>query len=223
MSDASQPPHLPSRVAVPARPATNTPLSPLNEAHYHLWREVVAARRPAQRAARVAHASAVTILLIGAAGIVVGVAYPSVWGSLVVAGICTVGVVEYVGARRLRRAEPSAAILLGVNQLAFLGLITLYCIVRLASFSPVAAQAALGMSSLQTSLNQLPDVQADLQRQWDAWVPVIAYGFYSLIIALSLAYQGGLAVYYFTRRKYLLAFRRDTPAWIERLLAALEP
>ena len=195
----------------------------MNEAHYRLWREVVAARRPAQRAARVARSSAVTILLIGAGGIVVAVAYPSLWGSLVVAGVCIVGAVEYVGARRLRRGEPSAAILLGVNQLAFLGLITVYCVVRLASFSPVAAQAALGMSSLQTSLNRLPDVQADIQRQLDAWVPVIAYGFYSLIIALSLAYQGGLALYYFTRRKYLLALRRDTPPWIERLLAALEP
>jgi hypothetical protein len=42
------------------------------------------------------------------------------------------------------------------------------------------------------------------------------------VILLSAGFQGGLAVYYFTRKKHLEALQRSTPAWVQRLFAELE-
>jgi hypothetical protein len=39
-------------------------------------------------------------------------------------------------------------------------------------------------------------------------------GFYGTVIALSLVFQGGNAIYYFTRRKCVVAYLQQTPQWV---------
>ncbi len=52
-----------------------------------------------------------------------------------------------------------------------------------------------------------------------AVAPLVIYGFYGLVIVLSAAFQGGLAAYYFTRRRPLEAFNLQTPDWVRQVLA----
>jgi hypothetical protein len=37
---------------------------------------------------------------------------------------------------------------------------------------------------------------------------------YGSVIALSALFQGANALYYFSRRKYVEAYVRDTPVWV---------
>jgi len=138
-----------------------------------------------------------------------------------VVGICTIGVFEYIGARRMRRADVSAAALLGRNQLVFLGLIVMYCVIQMVMFSTAAAQGELLSADLRSELSQLQGTGVDLENEMRAWGPPVAYGFYSLIIFLSLCFQGGLSLYYFTRQRHLQAAAAATPPWVQRLFSEL--
>jgi len=212
------------RPAAPAaRPAIlREAAGPLSEVDFDLLRQAAAARGPVRRAARTARTSAITILAVGALGVPLLAVSPSWLGLLMVLGIAAVGVVEYVGARRMRRGEPTAAVFLARNQVAFMGLIVAYCLIRMLTFSPAQARVGLLSSELQSELSQLPGFEQDIDRQLQSWAPLVTYGFYALVIVLSLAAQGGLALYYFTRRRHLEALEHDTPAWIRRLFRELD-
>lgn len=207
----------------PARPlpAGQTP-SPLTEAHFKLLRQAVAARKPVHNAARTARGSATTILVIGVASIPIAVLYPSWLGTAVVAGICTVGVIEYIGAQRMRRGDPAAAVFLGRNQLAFLAVIVAYCLIQMLTYSPAQTRSALDSAELQPAFEQMPELRQQLDGMIQSFAPIATYGFYSLVIVISIAAQGGLAVYYFTRRRHLEALQHSTPPWIRRLFDELK-
>lgn len=198
-----------ARAIPPAQPA-----SPLTEAHFALLREMAAARQPVRKAARKARVSAITTLAIGALGLPLTLFFPG-WLSFAMAvGICTIGAIEYVGARRLRAGQPTAAGFLGRNQLAFLGLIVAYCLIQMLTFSNADT---LVSPELRSQLAQLPGLEQDITH----WAPIVTYGFYSIVIVLSIAAQGGLALYYFTRRPYLETLQRTTPPWVQRLFTEL--
>lgn len=206
-----------------ARPLTPAePVSPLSEARFHALRAAVAARRPVQRAARTARGSAMSMLVIAAASVPLVVLYPSWLGAAVVTGIGILGVLEYMGARRMRRADLSAARFLGCNQLAFLLLIVGYCSVQMLTFSKTELSAQWKSSDVQTQLAQLPELQADVEREIERWAPTVTYAFYGLVMTLSIAVQGGMSVYYFTRRRHLRAAAEQTPAWAQRIFGLLE-
>jgi hypothetical protein len=201
-----------------ARPLPTGPVpSPLTEAHFQLLRQAAAARLPVRSAARTARGSAVTILVIGVASIPLAVLYPSWLGTAVVGGICTIGVIEYIGAKRMRRGDPAAAVFLGRNQLAFLAVIVVYCLIQILTFSPAQLHSSLGSAELDSALSQMPEVR----QQMDSLAPLATYGFYSLVIVVSIVAQGGLALYYFTRRRHLEALQRSTPSWVQRLFNEL--
>lgn len=167
-------------------------------------------RRPIRAAASKARFSAVTTLIIGLLGLPFMVLSFS-WSSMAITlGVCVIGAIEYVGYRRLRLGLPSAANFLACNQLAFLGLISAYCVFQMLTFSTAELDAAIG-SQTPPEVSQLVGSLA----------PLVTVGFYSLVIVMSIVFQGGLAMYYFTRRKYLRAYEQDTPAWACQLLATL--
>jgi hypothetical protein len=217
MSLSGEKPWIPAKLpAARPLPAGPTP-SPLTEDHYQLLRRAVAARQPVRSAARTARGSAITILVVGVGSIPLAVLYPSWLGTAVVAAICTIGVIEYIGARRIQRGDPAAAVFLGRNQLAFLAVITAYCLVQMLTFSPAQLHSSLGSADLDSALSQMPE----LRQQMDSLAPLATYGFYSVVIVVSVAAQGGLALYYFTRRRHLEALQQSTPPWVQRLFSEL--
>jgi len=210
-------------VAEPERRAPfETADPPLTERHYAEVRQAVRARRRVKGAARTALFSGAVTLAIGLLAAPFALIWPSASGVIVVVGVCAVGAVELVGYGRMRRAEPSAARFLGLNQLALLGVVTLYCVMQMAAFSPQEAQAAAMSPEVRSQLSAVPEMARSIDNLVLQWAPIVTYGFYSLVIGLSVCSQGGMALYYFTRRKHIERFNRATPEWIRRLFVEMK-
>lgn len=130
-------------------------------------------------------------------------------GFVLVVGMAAVAYGEFAGRRALLRFEPSAATRLGWNQLALLGLIVAYCVWMtlsgLASEGPFSAEMAAK-----------PELQEVLgpAEAFDQTYRLVLVGFYAVVVALSAIFQGGNAWYYFSRRRHLVAFARQTPDWV---------
>jgi hypothetical protein len=211
----------PAAVSPATARAVGAAAAPLDESHFAEIRQAVVSRKAVRAAARTALGSAVTTLFIGASALPFTLIWPSASSLMVTAGICAVGVVEFYGYRRMRRAEPSAAAYLAKNQLAFLGLILFYCLVQAATFTTEDAKAAAISPEARAQLAAMPDMARSIDGLIDRWAPLLTYGFYSLVAVLSICCQGGMALYYFTRRRHIEAFNRRTPAWIRRLFVEM--
>ena len=208
---AVPPPLPPMESKAPARQA------PLEETDFLLIRQAAFRRKAVKNAARTASASAATTLVIVFAAVPLLIFWPSWSGVMVVAGLSVIGAVEFRFSRRMRRADPAAARVLGFNQLALLGLIALYCVIQMALFSPEQAKDAAFSPEVRSQLASVPGMEQDIYGLIERWAPLMIYGFYGLIIVLSVFFQGGMALYYFTRKHHLEAFNKQTPPWIRRL------
>ena len=104
----------------------------------------------------------------------------------------------------------------GPNQLLFVLVIIAYCVYQMATFSPDA------MYSSPETREMLAQAAGDLQQAIEAALPLFYYAVYGLVMLLSAVCQGGLALYYVTRRRYVDLFNRETPAWIVRIMAEVE-
>jgi hypothetical protein len=196
--------------------------SPIGEREWGLVREAAVRRRKVKRAARTARGSAIVTLVIGLLALPFVVVSPSFSGLVVVAGILVVGVREWKGYGKMRRAESGAASYLGWNQVALVGVITFYCLFQMASFSPEEVKSAALSPEVRSQLAAMPGMAADIDRMIERWAPYAVYGFYSLVILVSVLAQGMTAVYYFSRRKYVETFNRQTPEWVRRVFVEVE-
>jgi len=131
---------------------------PLTEAQYDEVRQAVRARRRVKGAARTALLSGAITLAIGVLAAPFVAVWPSASGALIVLGVSAAGAVELVASQRMRRAEPSAARLLGANQLALLGVVALYCVIQMAAFSPEEVRAAALSPEVQAQLSAVPEM-----------------------------------------------------------------
>jgi len=196
--------------------------SPIGEREWGLVREAAVRRRKVKRAARVALASAITTLAIGVAALPFVLVSPSFSGLVVVAGILVVGVREWKGYGKMRRAEAGAPAYLGWNQVALFGVITFYCLFEMASFSTEEVKSAAISPEVRAQLASMPALAADMDRLIERWAPYAVYGFYSLVILVSALAQGAMALYYFSRRKALETFNRQTPEWVRQIFREVE-
>ena len=197
--------------------------SPLDESQFALVQEAARAYKPIKRTAYIALGSAITTLVIGTSAVAFTLFWPSFSSAMITVGICAVGAAEFAGHRKMRQADLSAARWLGKNQLAFIGLIVLYCAIQMLTFSAEEIRAAALSPEFRAQLGAMPDMEREIDRNIEQWAPLVTYGFYSLVIVLSVLFQGGLALYYFTRQKFLDAFQRGTPPWVRRLLVECTP
>jgi hypothetical protein len=196
----------PTPVPAPA-PLTPEQLQELSQAKQR-WRKV-------QRAVRFARFSAWTMALIAAGALLVGIfdRTSAVMG-LLLAGVT---VNEFVGGSKLSRAQLSGPMLLGWNQLLLLGVIGGYCfyMIFLSTPGPLVSDPRV-MEVLQDPL-----MRDQLEAQLGPGIldlfdkPDTAYTlFYTVVAAGSLLMQGLTALYYFSRRKVLMAYLNATPAWV---------
>ena len=137
----------------------------------------------------------------------------SMFGFVTTAALCFVAGIEFRGRKRLLQFDPSAAAILGWNQLTLLALIVGYCgwsiYTSFYGANSVTAQLQ-AFSEIEPALNgSSAGVEILVQR-----VVVVLYG---SVIVLSIVVQGLSALYYFTRRRYIDAYLTETPAWIREL------
>lgn len=196
---------------VPAsdQPFTDQPFTdpPLTELHH---RAIVAATEraePIRRAARVASFNAWTSAILAALS--APFALFSVAGFLVFAVLAVVAWNEFRGRRQLLEFNPAGATTLGWNQLGLLGMIVVYCAWALYS-------NLWGGGSIEAQLRANPQLASTIEsvQGFDAMFRTIVVALYGTVIALSVLFQGANALYYFSRRKYVEAYVRETPAWV---------
>ena len=186
---------------------TPTSNPPLVESHHQ---ELTAAARrgaPIRRAARVASFNAWSSAIFAALS--APFALFSLAGLLVFAALAAVAWNEFRGRRRLLDFDPAGPSILGWNQLGLLAMIAVYCLWALYS-------NLWGGGSMEAQLRTNPQLSAAIgsMQGFDDLYRTIVILLYGSVIALSIVFQGANALYYFSRRKYVEAYLRETPAWV---------
>jgi hypothetical protein len=139
----------------------------------------------------------------------------SISGLATTVGLTFVAANEFRGRRRLLQFEPSAAAILGWNQLILLAMIVGYSAFSIYTnlYGPNSFTAQLqAYSELDSALSSLDGV--------DTLVRHIVVVIYGTVIAISIVSQGLTALYYFTRRKHIEVYLAETPQWIRELQRA---
>ena len=111
--------------------------------------------------------------------------------------------VEIRGAGQLRRLDESAPRRLGINQILLGMLLAVYAIWKIYEYlhgpSPYAA---------------LSQADPKVGKRFEDMFTSMAVAFYGCLIMFAIVAQGGAALFYFTREKYLREYRQRIPAWI---------
>ncbi|MGD9636031.1 MAG: hypothetical protein AB7G28_25405 [Pirellulales bacterium] len=191
-------------IAPVVMPPTDPPLS---ASHHQALAAASGRAEPIRRACRVATFNAWTTAVLAALS--APFALFSLAGLAVFAGLAAVAWNEFRGRERLRQFDPAGASILGWNQLGLLALITVYCLWAIYS-------NLWGSESIDAQLRANPELKAAFGSLdgLSQMVEPIVLAFYGLVIALSTLFQGGNALYYFTRRKYVETYVRETPEWV---------
>ncbi len=200
----------PATFAAPA--PVPAPLSPQQ------LEEVTQARqrwRKVQRSVAVATFSAWTMAVIAAGALLIGIfdTTSAVMG-LLLAGVA---VNEFIGASKLRRAQLAGPMLLGWNQMLLLAVIGGYCFYQIFMVTP----APLVSDPRLLEMMEDPALREQLRGQLGPGLmdlidkPDTTYRlFYMVVIVGSLLMQGLTALYYFSRRRVVMAYLNATPAWV---------
>lgn len=186
---------------------------PLSDLHHRALADARDRAEPVRRAVRVATFNAWTTAVL--AGLSAPFAVFSAAGLAIFVGLSLVAWNEFRGRRRLQQFDPAGATILGWNQVGLLALITIYCLWAVYS-------NLWGSESIDAQLRANPELKAAIGSLdgMSQLVQPIVLAFYGLVIALSALFQGGNALYYFTRRKYVEKYVRETPEWATDLLRA---
>lgn len=123
-----------------------------------------------------------------------------------------VAYVELTGANRLKRTDPKAARTLGFNQLALAGILIVYAIWSLYS--------ELKYGGIAASLNTVDPEAARMLKPYEGLVRQLTILVYGSLVLVAILAQGGTALYYFTRVKYIQAYLSQTPPWIIQMQQA---
>lgn len=180
---------------------------PLTQQHHQQLAIANKRARQIRNAAQVASFNGWTIAILAALS--APFALFGVAGLLVTAGLAVVAYNEFRGRKKLRKFDPSASTLLGWNQIALLAMIVGYCLWMLYS-------TRAGDSDLVRELKAIPDLGAalgsrgNIEQLYNHLVDLV----YGSVIALSVILQGLNAAYYFSRRKLIETYLKETPAWV---------
>ncbi len=121
-------------------------------------------------------------------------------------GLSAIAYIELRGAKRLRRFDLGAPRQLGLNQIVLGVLLFAYGAWGLlhALFGPSPYEQYLAGGG------QMAEAIAPIDRLSRA-IGVLVY---ALVILCGLFAPAGAAVYYFSRRRHLVAYLKDTPQWV---------
>jgi hypothetical protein len=191
--------------ALPALPPQAPPAAPaLSDEHLRQLAASHAATRKIRRAIAVARADGWGVAVFAAMTVLFGIT--SVSGIVLGTALGVTASVELWSARRLRSLEAKATRVLGFNQLALAGILITYAAWRIYhEMNGTGEYAAIAGSDPQ--LGQMLAPVEDLTR-------LITLAIYGGLIAVAVFAQGGLALYYFTRGKYVRAYVAQTPEWV---------
>ncbi|TWU04242.1 hypothetical protein [Stieleria varia] len=182
----------------------NSPAAPLSEQHFQELAFATQRALPVRRAARVAAFNGWITAIIAALSLPFAVT--GLIALLVAIGLGVVAFLEFRGRRQLLAFKPEGATLLGWNQAGFMTLIIAYCCWMLFSGA--------------TDLDAHPEYAQLLGAQGRELYRSLVVAFYSAVIVLTVIFQGGNSLYYFSRRKHVATYLEQTPKWVQDLQQA---
>jgi hypothetical protein len=195
---------------LPLPPPLPPAASPLAAEHLQQLAAAKVAGKRISRAVAVARFDGWSVAAF--AGLTFLFGFTSLPSVVMAAGLGAVAFVELRGAGRIRQLQSDAARVLGFNQLALGALLIAYAAWQIyGQLTGTGEYAQIAASDPQ--LAQMLAPVEDLTR-------MIVVGVYGGLIVVSLAAQGGLALFYFTRAKHVRDYVRQTPAWIVNLQKA---
>ena len=162
--------------------------------------------RPLARAANIARSNARGYVAIGALSILVNLIWLDVPGLAISALATAIGVGQLAASKKLRRGDSTAPRLLARNELLLLGGIVAYSLVKLAT----GAGLDLGGADAK-------ELGIDLGEVAEAVNTTV----YATFIAVTLIYQGGLALYFLRRRPMLERYLAEAPEWARSTVESL--
>ncbi len=161
-----------------------------------------------RRACAYATFDAWSLAIFGALTMVCG-GYSSVLGLLGSVALLGAAFFEFQNVGKLRRLNAQALTYLAYNQFALGGALILYAVVSL-------IQVARGGGMLAALNAQMGDL-GQMSGQANDLAPMVLNITYSAIIAIAVLVQGGTALYYLSRRKFLKRYLEQTPPWIQQM------
>jgi hypothetical protein len=196
-------PVIPLAYQAPAHPAVVAPggLSP------EQFQQLADARQRGtkiRRAISVAKFNAWTIAIF--AGFTLIGAIFSLWAALLGIGMAIVAYFEFQGAERLRKLDASVAKALAINQVALGVLLLTYAVYSLLT-------AGREMDEIKNQMASSPEV-ANFMMSVQGLTQLVTWLIYGTLAAVAIFGQGGTALFYLSRRRYIEEYARQTPQWI---------
>lgn len=143
------------------------------------------------------------------AGLTVLLSLGSPAGMFVGLGMGVVAGVEFYGIRRLKNLDPAAPRLLALNQLGFATVLILYGAYNLLFPGP----------GISAEVQQVAGADPEMAAMLTNLGTVINRAVYFGVIAFALVFQGGCALYHFTRTPVLRRYLDSTAPWLLQLHA----
>jgi len=149
-----------------------------------------------QRVLTVSRLNGWSVIVISALGSLLALAIGDLLSALIGLLVFSAGLMEVCGHRQLQQRDPAGLILLVRSQLFLLAVMLVYCAGRLGSFDADTALASL-----------TPDMEvmlAEAGLDKSSLLPLVRTAFfalYSAVAAITLIYQGGLALFYRSKIK----------------------
>ncbi len=164
-------------------------------------------RKKINRAQKVANFNAWSFSVFAGFSLLFGLLSP---GSLI-AGAALAGLAynEFRGRRQLMQLDRRGPRTLGNNQIVCCVLLTLYC-----GYQMYRAYTGPGIDD--PAIQQSAELSAMLEPMQDL-IKTVTIGAYAVILVVGLAVQGATAWYYFSRKRWLDDYLRQTPGWVIEL------
>jgi xanthosine utilization system XapX-like protein len=203
----------PTPPPVAAEPASG----PLSQEHLAELARAEQRARKVRKAGGVAMFNGCTVGFFAAASLLFAAVSPlfgelDIEALIMAAGLGVVAWNEFRGRRLIRRLDLRACPLLGWNQLGLMALLIGYCAWQI-------ARALFGANPYADAISREPMLASMLGPLGDLY-KTLTVAAYAAVIVGTAVFQGLNALYYFTRRKHLLAYLNETPPWVVDLQRA---
>jgi len=198
------------------------PLTPMSDQDELWFIQAANMHRPLSRAAGLARSSGMLMIVSAVFSVLaggLGLAGGDTVGGGVTMGIGLVlfilGMSERNGGTELAALNLDAPKRLALNQVALLLLIAGGC------FMGIQDAGAAGAVSIDTA-GLPPDMANKMAAEMESLAPLLIYGVYGVMMAISIVVQGGMALYYMSRRKVVAAFHDELPPWVTDVVSTLQ-
>lgn len=166
--------------------------------------------RPLARAAKLGMGNGMGYAVFGSLSLVFALSDWDKIGLILGAVLLGAGLYERDQSKRLLQADTAAPLRLACGELVLFGTIALYGVLGLTVLP--------GPSDLlQQQLGSTQGLGLDVQKIANSITTI----WYTTVIAVSLLYQGGMALYFRSRRSDVTRYREEVPVWAREVVESM--